>query len=387
MSVMDEATPRLMIVDDTLDSLQVLEEMLTEQGYRVLALPDGEMALKAASRRPPDLILLDVLMPGLDGFQVCARLKADAALRDVPVLFLSALSAPGDKVRAFKAGAVDYITKPFQFEEVEARVSAHLRLRHLQQELAAHSEALESTVRQRTEELVEANARLAELDQAKSDFLSIVAHELRTPLNGLFNWAEMMLTDLPSTADTQECSRGFAAARRRILSLIDDAMLLARLQIRCQAIDMHASDLAPILAEAVDAADAAYHAVDVAIGPAPTTTARVHGQHEMVVRAVRALLVTATRFALPGSTVRLTLTPDDLVVRMAIEASGYAVPELELARFFEVFAIGRTLTPGGDVGLAPALGRCLIRASGGQVAIENLDPPGVRITVLLRRLG
>jgi two-component system sensor histidine kinase/response regulator len=120
--------PRILVVDDTPENLELLESYLRSQGYQVFALPNGDMALRAATKDHPDLILLDIVMPGLDGYQVCERLKADPATREIPVVFLSALDELGDKVRAFEVGGVDYLTKPLRMEEVRARVRTHLEL-------------------------------------------------------------------------------------------------------------------------------------------------------------------------------------------------------------------------------------------------------------------
>jgi sigma-B regulation protein RsbU (phosphoserine phosphatase) len=125
----------ILIVDDTPANLQLLSQMLAEQGYRVRPVPEGSLALAAVQAEPPDLILLDIRMPEMDGYQVCAHLKSDAQTCDIPIIFISALDATQDKVRAFEAGGVDYITKPFQFEEVLARVETHLALRRLQKQL------------------------------------------------------------------------------------------------------------------------------------------------------------------------------------------------------------------------------------------------------------
>ncbi len=124
----------IMIVDDTPANLKLLQELLINKGYRSVAFPSGPAALAAAARQPPDLILLDIKMPEMDGFEVCLRLKADPKLRDIPVLFISALTDTEDKIKAFSLGGVDYITKPFQSEEVYARVSTQLHLRRLLQE-------------------------------------------------------------------------------------------------------------------------------------------------------------------------------------------------------------------------------------------------------------
>lgn len=125
----------ILIVDDTPANLQLLSKMLSEQGYRVRPVPNGKMALSVAQVEPPDLVLLDIRMPEMDGYTVCEQLKADEKTRDTPIIFISALDATQEKVRAFRVGGLDYITKPFQVEEVLARVETHLTLRKLQTEL------------------------------------------------------------------------------------------------------------------------------------------------------------------------------------------------------------------------------------------------------------
>ncbi len=118
----------ILIVDDTPENLTVLRQILNEQGYRVRPALSGEIALKTIQADLPDLILLDIVMPGMDGYEVCAKLKADKATRDIPVIFISALKEIEDKMRAFSKGGVDYISKPFQAEEVLARVKTHITL-------------------------------------------------------------------------------------------------------------------------------------------------------------------------------------------------------------------------------------------------------------------
>jgi len=125
----------ILLVDDTPDNLRLLSQILTERRYHVRAVTNGERALETARLDPPDLILLDIRMPGINGFEVCISLKMFAKTQDIPVIFISALDDVADKVRAFEVGGVDYITKPFQYEEVVARVETHLALRRLQHEL------------------------------------------------------------------------------------------------------------------------------------------------------------------------------------------------------------------------------------------------------------
>jgi phosphoserine phosphatase RsbU/P len=131
----DPSLGNIFIVDDTVNNLRLLSQMLSQQGYRVRAVTSGVRALESIKIAAPDLILLDIRMPHIDGFEVCRQLKADTQTRDIPIIFISALDDLQDKVKAFTFGGVDYITKPFQLEEVLARVSTHLSLRRLQQQL------------------------------------------------------------------------------------------------------------------------------------------------------------------------------------------------------------------------------------------------------------
>jgi putative two-component system response regulator len=159
----------ILVVDDTPANLKMLSGMLKEQGYKARPVPSGKLALKAAESNPPDLILLDINMPEMDGYEVCRYLKENEMLRDIPIIFISALTETVDKLKAFSVGGVDYVTKPFQFEEVRARVETHLRIRHLQMELEKHNRHLEKLVKEQVKEISDSQmstilalARLAE---------------------------------------------------------------------------------------------------------------------------------------------------------------------------------------------------------------------------------
>lgn len=145
----------IMLVDDVPENLKFLEDMLQNQGYNTAAFPSGTMALRAAERISPDLILLDIMMPGMDGFEVCHKLKEDERFRNIPVIFISALDDTSNKVRAFSEGGVDYVTKPFQEKEVLSRIRTHLNLRRSQQELQKYNFHLQDLVDEKVKEIAE----------------------------------------------------------------------------------------------------------------------------------------------------------------------------------------------------------------------------------------
>jgi serine phosphatase RsbU (regulator of sigma subunit) len=170
-----DAKEDILVVDDVPNNLRLLSNMLTENGYKVRSVINGHMALMAARAAPPDLILLDINMPGMNGYQVSEHLKADRKTRDVPIIFISGLDETEDKVRAFAVGGVDYVTKPFQVAEVLARVKTHLALRRLQIELQRANDDLERRVEERTAQNVQLAVEKGQLERELQ-----MAHEVQT---------------------------------------------------------------------------------------------------------------------------------------------------------------------------------------------------------------
>jgi putative two-component system response regulator len=147
----------IMIVDDIPENLMLLSGILRSRGYKIKAFQNGNMAISAALKNPPDLILLDVMMPEIDGYEVCSRLKQDERFQNIPILFISALSSTFDKLTAFEVGGVDYISKPFETKEVEARVKAHLTIRLLQKDIEKHNSELQHIIKEQVQEITESH--------------------------------------------------------------------------------------------------------------------------------------------------------------------------------------------------------------------------------------
>lgn len=178
----------ILVVDDIAENLQILESTLTKQGYQVRCAKNGSIALRGASTIVPDLILLDIRMPGLDGYQVCQKLKADRQTRDIPIIFLSALDDVTDKVKAFEVGGVDYISKPIQVQEVLARVKNQISLQLANAEIIELNQNLEQKVHQRTVELKTAVCKLRrEIDERQRIQQQLVYDALHDSLTGLPN--------------------------------------------------------------------------------------------------------------------------------------------------------------------------------------------------------
>ncbi len=192
----------ILVVDDTPENLHLLSGILTKKGYQVRPVPSGKLALSAAQRIPPDLVLLDIMMPEMDGYEVCQQLKAEEATKDIPVIFISAINDVMDKVKAFAVGGVDFITKPFQLEEVLARIETHLKICSLQNSLQERNEDLATAIQQlqATQEHLIQSEKMAALGQ----LIAGIAHEINTPLgiigssiDNIANFWEANLEHLP----------------------------------------------------------------------------------------------------------------------------------------------------------------------------------------------
>ena len=202
----------ILIIDDTPANLTLLENILRAANHTVRSLPGGMLGLHSALVEPPALILLDIKMPEMDGYEVCTQLKADPRTRDIPVIFISALQETEDKIRAFAAGGVDYVTKPFQSEEVLARVGTHLSLRALQIDLHAAKERAEAA------------------NRAKSAFLANMSHELRTPLNAILGVAQLMAMNPRQDEENRRHVEIIRQGGEFLLELLNDVLDLAKIE-------------------------------------------------------------------------------------------------------------------------------------------------------------
>jgi DNA-binding response OmpR family regulator len=359
----------IMIVDDNPSNLRLLLELLHSKGYRVVAFTGGAQALAAAAENPPDLILLDIWMPQMDGFEVCRRLKADVALQDIPVLFVSALTETEDKVKAFAAGGADYVTKPFQPEEVYARVQTHLKNRSLQCRLLEQNDELEQLVAERTRELAEANQQLSEAIRLKDDFLRMISHEIRTPANGVLGMGMLMADMCPDTEDSALYNQVFAESSTRLLNLIEDATLLAD-TYHLTRMRQESTSFSLILGEVMASLPEIHVALHIEAVQEPFF---LRGNPALLKQAMMSIVRLASFFCRDSHVVPLSGSVQDGRLCLDFPMDNLMLTSEQAADFFRIESTVRTSSLAEQMGLAPVVAEKIVSAFGGDMRFVRKD--------------
>ena len=354
------ATARVLVVDDDANLRRLVRDNLVLEGMEVRAVGDVPAAREALRTWTPDLIVLDVMLPGASGFDLCRELGAHSATHDIPVLFLSARTETEDKVTGLELGAVDYLAKPFDPAELVARSHAALRTHQRARTAAQH-----------------------DLDRFKGEVLALVGHELRTPLSLVLGYAEL----LRARGDTLSAERldafleEIAAGSTRLARVLDDILLLI-----APAAELGPLDLRDVMAKASAAAEARFDERQVTLEYTPPTgLVAVRGAPLALVAAARHLLENGAAFSPPGGRVRATLARAGREARLAVEDEGPGIAPAEQEQIFERFyqvSHGLSREHGG-LGIGLAIVRQVARQHGGHVSVDSTPGLGSRFTLSL----
>lgn len=336
----------ILIVDDTPANISVLVDALAGTGHQLLVAEDGEDALEQTTHGLPDLILLDVMMPGIDGYETCRRLKARAETRDIPVIFMTALHDTAEKVKAFDAGAVDYITKPIQHEEALARIQAHLTLRRLRRELEQ-----ELALRER--------------------FMRIAAHDLRNPLCLILMSGEMARRK-GAAGPLAEYLGNIDSSARQMRRIIDTFLSGQRPASETRS-PAGRTDLNLIAAAVVAQNEPAAERKRITVEVAPADgLPSVQGDPGYAYQALTNYLSNAIKFLPLGGCVTVRTSAGEMHVRCAVADNGPGVPTAERGRLFTEHAKLSNRPTGGEesTGLGLSIVKQLIESDGGRVGAD-----------------
>ncbi len=368
----------ILIVDDTPANLRLLAGMLGEQGYKVRPAPNGKLALMAARAAPPDLILLDINMPGMNGYEVCAALKDDPLTRDIPVIFISALDQTEDKVKAFTLGGVDYVAKPFQVEEVLARVRTHLALYVLQRQLAAANQELRA-----------ANAELEASNADLNAFARTVAHDLKNPLSAVIGFSSLLEARFTRMEPEKIADNLHRITRTgyKMRDIIDELLLFARVR-QIDALEIAPLDMGAIIAEVLTNLEPHIQEVQAEI-VMPETWPAASGYAAWVEVVWSNLISNALKYGgdtaanIPprvelGFTVTALTSPisnPQSLITFWIRDNGPGLSTEECARIFTPFTRFHQEKAEGH-GLGLSIVQRIVEKLGGQVDVESTGAPG-----------
>lgn len=342
----------VMIVDDAPENLSLLRGMLLSSGYAVRPVISGERALEVAQLSPPDLIIMDVKMPGMNGYEACEQLKQDARLKEIPVIFLSALNEGLDKVRGFAAGGVDYITKPFFLEDVEARIRTHLLLRR------------------QASQLKENYAQLKNLEELRDNLTHMVVHDMANLLFGLtmsLESATAALVGVP--ADVGRMLHTATWSARRLNEMSRQLLDINRLEAGQMPLQRKASDLSHTWAQAstplLDFADK--RQIESTI---PPQTMACYDE-TIVQRVLINLLTNAIKFTEDNGHIRVTAMEENGEVRVAVNDNGRGIAAEHHAKLFTKFGQIELRQKKAGTGLGLAFCKLAIEAHGGQIGVQS----------------
>lgn len=344
----------ILAIDDNPNNLLVLCGMLKERGYRVRPATSGRFGLEAAESLPPDLILLDVNMPDMDGYEVCRELKKRDALRQIPVIFLSALGESVDKLRAFESGGFDYITKPFKIEEVVARIDTHVTIRRLRQDLEHRY------------------AELQEAERLREKLIHLIIHDLRNPQAVVVSGLDFVLHVMRSQQDPTALELLEAAFRQASLvnRMIDDLLDIARFEGNKMPVKPRRHGIAAIVEEAQASVVLRGRQLALDLAGAP---AEAEFDGDLVRRVLTNLLGNAAKFTPDDGSILLAVkqTPDGL--RFEVRDDGPGIPAEYQERIFEKFGQVENAQPvkGRSSGLGLTFCRLAVEAQGGRIGVES----------------
>jgi signal transduction histidine kinase len=355
----DEAVPSVLIVDDTVENLRLLADLLGEQGYDVRPVTNGRQALQAVEQDPPDLILLDINMPEMDGYEVCRRLRLNERSRDLPVIFLTAMVDTADKVRAFDMGGVDYITKPFQLDEVLARVRTHIALKRSRAALAEGYEQLRA------------------LETLRDDLVHMIVHDLASPLLAVRIHLENVKRQAANLDEhSREGLREAVGSAAELQRMINDLLDVSRLEEGKMPVKSAVWDLARMTRDVTTTLGTADSGRQIEIESAETV--KVTCDRALTRRVLENLLSNAINHTPPGGPVRISIMARDSRVRCEVQDEGPGVPSTDRKKIFDKFGTveSRRNRKYHSTGLGLAFCKLAIEAQGGTIGVDPRTPEG-----------
>jgi signal transduction histidine kinase len=380
----------ILIVDDNPTNLKVLFDSLERYGFEILVARDGESAITRAIHAQPDIILLDVVMPGTDGFTTCLNLKQHERTKNIPIIFMTALASPDNKVKGFDVGAVDYVTKPLQYEEVLARVTTHLRIRDLQQRLEAQNTLLHEKNTQLQEEVAErkrvekrlknVNQQLKKSNASKDTLFSIIAHDLRAPFSALLGLSETVIHYIGeySKEEIRENMIKIRTSSEAVYSLLENLLAWSRLQRGLLKFRPTVISLYEIVEDNVALFKSQAEQKQIALHHQIAADMTVYADKSMLETIIRNLLSNALKFTEQGGIIDISATPSDQLVEIAVNDTGVGIAQDMIPKLFHIDTHYTNVGTEGEHGSGLGLSLCkeLVEKHRGTIGVQSEEGRG-----------
>ncbi|MDA0691757.1 MAG: hybrid sensor histidine kinase/response regulator [Nitrospinae bacterium] len=353
---------QILIVDDTPANIDVLDQFLEKEGYKISVAPSGESALDLAARIAPDLILLDVMMPGIDGFETCRRLQANIKTREIPIIFITAKNETEDIVKGFSLGGVDYITKPFRREEVCARIHLHLKMQRLMQALEAK------------------NAKLAELNDLKNTFLGMASHDLRNPIAAIQGFSNLLLDHgkiLPEETK-KEFLQSIHKVSQDMLTLLEDLLNISIIESGKLNLHFQRSSLKQLVEERVRMYQVVADRKNITFHLDIGAVAEFDFDPNRISQVIDNLLTNAIKFSPSGKNIYISLEAKDNRAKFSVRDQGPGITAEDQDKLFKHFQKLKAKPTGNETshGLGLAIAKRMVEAHKGQITVDSHSESG-----------
>ncbi|MBE9219486.1 hybrid sensor histidine kinase/response regulator [Dolichospermum flos-aquae] len=387
----------ILVVDDNPTNLEILDHALNQEGYKVRIEAEGLNVMKQARLSIPDLILLDIMLPDINGFEVCQQLKADPLTKSIPVIFMTALADTVDKIKGLNLGAVDYITKPFQKQELLARVRGHLQLRELtktleiqNQQLIELKSELENRVAERTAELSQALEKEKEVNQLKSRFITMASHEFRTPLAIISSSSGILqnFSDRLSEKRKQEHLETIQNTIRHIIQILDDVLMINQAEAEKIEVNLEPLDIIKFCRHLKEQIEASFtsHGIDFYIDLGDEIFSNyqiVQVDKKLLRQIITNLLTNAIKYSPNHNLVNFSLSKKDDQLIFKIIDHGIGIPEADQVHLFEYFQRGSNVGTLPGTGLGLSIVKKCVDLHQGEITFYSELGKGTVFTVIL----
>jgi two-component system, sensor histidine kinase and response regulator len=353
----NEKNARILMVDDNAQNIQVLGNILKERGYKISVSMNGNEALNFVNKTIPDLILLDIMMPEMDGFEVCRRLKENESTRDIPVIFLTAKTESDDIVKGFEVGGIDYVTKPFKKEELLVRVRTHLKLKRTEHELRNTA------------------SELRELVSMKNRLFSIIGHDLRGPIGSF-----MMILDTVIDEDTdlsidriKDYLRKMKVAAKNSYQLLDNLLNWARSQQKLIKFQPVNSKIINLVEQNIQVLDGIAKNKGITLFHEVDPNFIVYIDENTISTAIRNLISNSLKFTEKEGRITVSGKTTEGFVQISIQDTGIGMAEENLKKLFRQDQIFSTWGTEGEKGTGLGLLLCkdFVEGNGGKIWVES----------------